>query len=670
MEAYRIWAALNIKGDAIEKMKIFQESIRAANYNLSLLNVNLDKFAKYLAIASPAFSTLAKSFSAINKEAISSSSVFSRYDSALMKTSLNTEKLSQKTAILTEQLRVAKIASEIGFGGLGAGAAALAAASIQGGKASKTLIKGAGYKVGASGYMGEGASIQGGKTSKTLIKAAGHKVGAPGYMMGVGYLGGMAGLGTLVGGYAGYSALSAGFSADIERQQSLMQLKAQGFSPENIKIASDFSSQTVKGISRNELLKAFVDSVMITKELPGTGYHDSKELALLLAKSQFAAGATFGKMSDKQTIDMARAAEIWGASDHKKVMEGQNLMFQMMSSSAGTIEPSQMQQFLAQGSGAFGKLTPMGFLGLEPVLQEIKGRRAATGLITLAMQLQTGAGTLSNKKRVADLLNLGIYSAASVDKDGRPTSTHAKKEFTDLLSTDPFLFQEKVIDLYKSKGTVDDLDIQRRLALDFGRTPSQELFLMHKNRDKILRQREMTSGFWGIDTTYGKSLDTDKGASQRFHNASHNLATAFGELTAPATVNGMNIISLFIEKLASLINLFNTKGFSNQMGNIGMISKSQPIIGAYSSFIHDPFKLNGHSEYGNYSKNVLTNPNEKTGKEKMSGDVYLDKKKVGSIFYSSLADKLFWGNGSIGGTSGFNGIQSTAPSALTNMGNP
>ena len=58
---------------------------------------------------------------------------------------------------------------------------------------------------------------------------------------------------------------------------------------------------------------------------------------------------------------------------------------------------------------------------------------------------------------------------------------------------------------------------------------------MHKNRDKILRQREMTSGFWGIDTTYGESLDTDKGASQRFHNASHNLATAFGELTSPAS---------------------------------------------------------------------------------------------------------------------------------------
>jgi hypothetical protein len=637
MEAYKIWAALNIKGDAIEKMKIFQESIRAANYNLSLLNVNLEKFSRNLAIASPEFARLAKSFSVINKEGMASSSVFSKYDGVLLRASINTEKLSQKTAVLTERLREARMASEMGIGGIGGGAAA-------------------------------GAAYAGGKKSKILMKAAGHGVGASGSMMGVGILGGPVGLGAMVAGYAGYSALHSGYEAEVERQQSIMQLKAQGFSPENIKLASDFSKQTVKGISRNELLKAFVDSVMITKELPGSGYANSKELAPLLAKSQFAASATFGKMSDKQMMDMARAAEIWGGSDHKKVMEGQNLMFQMMSSSAGTIDPTQMQQFLAQGSGAFGKLTPMGFIGLEPVLQEIKGRRAATGLITLAMQMQTGAGTLNNKKRVADLLNLGIYSSASVDKNGRPTGTHAKKKFTDLLSTDPFLFEEKVMDVYKSKGTVDDLDIQRRLSLDFGRTPGQELFLMHKNRDKILRQRQLMGGFWGIDATYDESLNTNKGASMRFANASHNLATAFGELTSPGVIHSLNVLSAMLEKLASFINLFNTKGFSNQASNISMISKKQPVIGAYSGFIHDPLMLNSDKTYGNYSRSVLADPKEKMKPDKVTGDVYLDRNKVGRVILSGMSNNIM--SGAIGSTSGFNGANSLAPSALTNMGNP
>lgn len=595
MESYKIWAALNIKGDALEKMKIFQESIKSANVSLDLLNVSLATFSKHLAITNPEFKQFSKSFAIINKEGALNAAVMSKYDSEVVKSGISTDKLSKKTEILSKELNKMSVAS------------------------------------------------------KLAMKGAGHKFGASSHVMGIGALGGSIGLGALVGGYMGYSALHAGFGAETERQQSFMQLKAQGFSPESIKIANDFSNQPIKGISRNELLKAFVDSVMITKELPGSGYANSRELAPLLAKSQFSATATFGKMSDARMMDMARAAEIWGGSDHKKVMEGQNLMFQMMSSSAGTIDASQMQQFLSQGSGAFGKLTPVGFLGLEPVLQEIKGRRAATGLITLAMQMQTGAGTLNNKKRVADLLSLGIYSGSSVDKNGRPTSTHAKKEFTDLLSTDPFLFQERVMSIYKSKGTVDDLDIQRRLSLDFGRTPGQEMFLMHKNRDKIFRQRKMMSGFWGIDQAYDESLDTEKGARMRFKSASHNLATAFGELTSPGVISGMNAIAKTMEVLAKVLTSVD---FKKGLGDYAI----------------EGFKTVGGYVKSNISNSVIAGAS-KSSNGKMSGDVYLDNKKVGRVLLHGMSDNI--GNaGSIGGTTGHNGLLSPASSALNNYGNP
>lgn len=578
MEAYKIWAALNIKGDAIEKMKIFQESIRAANFNIGLLNANLEKFSRHLSMAAPNFASLAKSFSVINKEGMQSVAVFSKYDGILLRNSINTERLSQKTAVLTARLKEASVASSSGkMAGFGAGSA----------------------------------------------------------------MGGGIGMGTMIGGYAAYSALHAGFGAETERQQSFMQLKAQGFSPASIKIANDFSNQSIKGISRNELLKAFLDSVMITKELPGSGYANSRELALLLAKSQFAATATFGKMSDARMMDMARAAEIWGGSDHKKVMEGQNLMFQMMSSSAGTIDASQMQQFLAQGSGAFGKLTPTGFIGLEPVLQEIKGRRAATGLITLQSQLEGQSGTLNNKSRVKDLLALGIYQSAGFDKNGRPVHTKSKKEFTDLLSKDPFLFEEKVMEQYRKSGTTDDLDIKSRLFLDFGRTPSQELFLMHKNRDKIFRQRKMMSGFWGIDQAYNESLDTEKGASMRFKNASHNLATAFGELTAPSVISGMNAIARTMEVLAKVLTSVD---FKKNLGDYAL----------------EGFK---------YVKNSVIANSSKLSESKISGDVYLDSRKVGRVFLHGMSDTIS-NSAAIGGITGQNSLISPSSSALTNKGSP
>ncbi|CAB4144148.1 hypothetical protein UFOVP459_15 [uncultured Caudovirales phage] len=586
MEAYKIWAALNIKGDAIEKMKIFQESIRAANFNIGLLNANLEKFSRHLSMAAPNFASLAKSFGVINKEGALNNSTLAKYDVELNKSSISTERLSKKTAVLSKELSSAAVSAK-------------------------------------------------------LLKATGHRFGASGSMMGVGALGGTAGLGAMVAGYGAYSALHAGFAADTERQQSFMQLKAQGFSPASIKIANDFSNQSMKGISRNELLKAFVDSVMITKELPGNGYANSRELAPLLAKAQFAATATFGKMSDARMADMARAAEIWGGSDHKKVMEGQNLMFQMMSSSAGTIDASQMQQFLAQGSGAFGKLTPTGFIGLEPVLQEIKGRRAATGLITLQSQLEGQSGTLNNKSRVKDLLALGIYQSAGFDKNGRPVHTKSKKEFTDLLSKDPFLFEEKVMEQYRKSGTTDDLDIKSRLFLDFGRTPSQELFLMHKNRDKILRQRQMMSGFWGIDEAYNESLNTDKGASMRFKNASHNLATAFGELTAPSVISGMNAIARTMEVLAKVLTSID---FKKNLGDYAV----------------EGFK---------YVKNSVIANSSKSSASKISGDVYLDSRKVGRSLFHGMSDAIS-NSGAIGGTTGHNSLISPSSSALNNSGAP
>lgn len=636
MEAYKIWASLNLKGDAIKKMAIFAEEVRKANYNISLLNVNLEKFTRHLALSAPAFVTFSKTFAAINTQATLGSTKFSKYQTSLNNTSLSTDKLAASTSLLNERLRETSIVS--------AEAAASAKMST----------------AGMAAAAGAGAARMGGrKSGKRIAYAGGHIAGAPHYAMGVGALGGMGGMGALIGGYAAYSSLKHGFAADTEMQQSMMQLKAQGFSSEGMKIAEDFSKTPIKGVSRNELLKSFVDSVMITKELPGTGYEHSKELAALLAKAQFAATATFGKMSDSKVMDMARAAEIWGGSDHKKVMEGTNLMFQMMSSSAGTVDPTQLQQFLAQGAGAFGNLTPMGFIGLEPVIQELKGRRAATGLVTLGMQFGGGAGTLNNKRRVKDLLKLGIYESASFDRSGRPTSTHVKREFGDLLATDPFLLQESIIKKYKAAGTTDPIDIKQRLELDFGHTPSQELFLMYKNRDKIMRQRQMARGFWGVGKSYVEALDINAGVSTRFNAASHNLAIAFGELTAPATIKSINMLSSILEGLAKVFNFFTTmeKGtpFEVEMKDLEH-KRNQKILNFFGlgdkkdagSFISDKKSSDG-------GKNV--------------GHVYIDSHKAGKVIFGSFSD-THMRSGVIGGTSGFNHLMAPISSAMFNIGSP
>lgn len=642
MEAYKIWAALNIKGDAIEKMKIFQESIRAANYNLSLLNVNLDKFARNLAIVSPAFSNLAKSFGVVNKEATSSSSVFSRYDGILLRSSINTEKLSQKTAILTERLREAKVASEISFGGMGG--------------------IGSGAVAGAAG-----GAIRGGKVSKTLMKAAGHKVGSPGYMMGVGALGGPAGLGAMVAAYAGYSALHSGFESKKEYTQAGLQLSASGLNDSQLGEARSLSFHGPKGTSPTEMLKVYNATFMASRD-----WKEAKILAPELAKAEFGIKAAFGKeMTQAQMNDLMKFAEMRSGSDMSRLIPELNLGVKLMSASGFSMKPNQLSAFMRRATSAASGISIEGMAALEPIMQELTGTSTGTGLQTGWQMIFTGAGTLNQKKRVAHLTKMKMMEA-TYDNQGRPLSTTFRRDLKDLYLNNPVEFTKKVNSIYKAHGIKESM-YGETYGLDFPNTTSRLLNLINKNLGKSDKELELFKKQLGTNALYKAGFDTEEGSSMRFSAASKRLSLAFGTLTSPGVIGGMNAISTFMEKLASLINLFNSKGFSNQMGNISMLSKKQPIIGAYSGFIHDPLKLKGYDGYGNYSKSVLGMPDDKSENKKMSGDVYLDNKKVGKVVYQSFADRLFAGNAggaAISGITGNNGLMSPGSSALINYGGP
>lgn len=605
MEAYKIFASLNLKGDALEKMKLFSAQLKKATEQLTLLD-------RKLGTTNTKLKALSTGFVRVGDKSVLG---LGKLNDSLVLASEHTASLTKQVTLLSEKIRTIPKMKNVS-GSLAEGEAVSA---MGGGRRGRGIhgwhTVGMGEQAATAGFIGSAASRGG---------------------LGLGA--------AAVGGYALYK----GFGAEETRQTAMMQLKAQGFSPDSLKIADAFSKTQIKGVSSNDMLKAFGDAVMITKELPGSGYANSREMAPLLAKARFASDATFGKMSDMSMMNMARAAEIWGGSDHKKVMEGMNLMFQMMSSSAGTIDPTQQQQFLAQGAGAFGKLTPMGFLGLEPVLQEIKGRRAATGLITLQQQLQTGAGTLNNKKRVEDLLKLGIYQSAGFDKNGRPLHTTAKKEFTDLLSTDPFLFEEAVMKKYAAAGTTDDLDIQRRLSLDFGRTPGQELYLMHKNRDKIMRQRQLMGNFWGIDATYNEALGTNKGSSEALSKSFENFNTAVGRLTSPALIKMFDFLTAGLNRFALAIEVVSHAG--ETFGKIGGLASD--LGHAAVNKILPTGIFPGHDRYQKVIK----------------GDVYFDNKKMGRWTTSMMSDAINQ-SGTMGTTTGVTGSLTQQPSAITNFGN-
>lgn len=578
MESYKIWAALNIKGDAIEKMKIFQESIRVANYNLSLLNVNLDKFARTLTIASPGFANLAKSFSVINKEGLAGASVLSKYDSALLKTSINTERLARNTAVLSGRLKEASIASSSGkMASFGAGAA----------------------------------------------------------------MGGGIGMGTMIGGYAAYSGLHHGFEANKEYQQTGLQLSASGATSAQLKEAMAMSLNAPKGVSSIEMMKVINTAFMASRN-----FNEAKMIAPMLAETELGLKLTYGKqMTTDQMQNLMKFAEFRAGSDMSQLIPNLDVGSKIVSAGGFTIKPTQLAAFMRRGASVASTITPEGLAKLEPVIQELGGPFVGTALQTQLMAMIHGS--VSNKRQAGELSKYG-FAHTIYDPHGRPLATEWNKKWIDLFKSDPQQFVKAMNQQYLSQGVKQE-DLFNHETLALKNTPGRLIGAINKNMGKSDLEAGLFASQLTGHSSYLKGLDMPAGASERFSAASSNLALAFGKLTAPGVISSMNAIAKTMEVIAKVLSSVDFKK-------------------TLADYATEGFKTVGGYVKNNISDLVIAG-STKASNGKMSGDVYLDNKKVGRVLLHGMSDSI--GNsGSIGGTTGHNGLLSPASSALTNYGTP
>jgi len=573
MEAYKIWAALNIKGDAIEKMKIFQESIRAANFNIGLLNANLEKFSRHLSMAAPNFASLAKSFGVINKEGMQSVAVFSKYDGILLKNSINTERLSQKTAVLTARLKEASLASSSGkIAGFGAGAA----------------------------------------------------------------MGGGIGMGTMVGGYAAYSGLHHGFEANKEYQQTGLQLSASGATPAQLKEAMAMSLNAPKGVSSIEMMKVINTAFMASRN-----FNEAKMIAPMLAETELGLKLTYGKqMTNDQMQNLMKFAEFRAGSDMSQLIPNLDVGSKIVSAGGFTIKPTNLAAFMRRGAGVASNITPEGLAKLEPVIQELGGPFVGTALQTQLMAMIHGS--VSNKRQAAELTKYG-FAHTIYDPNGRPLATEFNKKWIDLFKKDPQQFAKEMNQQYLSQGVKQE-DIFNHETLALKNTPGRLIAAINKNMGKSDLEAELFKTQLTGHASYVKGLDMPAGASERFNAASSNMALAFGKLTSAPVLAGMRAISSVMEHLATVFNI----GFSGFSDTNNSRFSDKNIMKVLNS--------------------VLAGPS-KSANGKISGDVYLDSRKVGRSLFHGMSDAIT-NSGAIGGTTGHNSLISPSSSALNNSGAP
>lgn len=617
MEAYSVWASLNLKGNALEQMGKFLAITKEVNESLSFLYKNISLLDDQLMAASASLKGLSSGFALLKTESATS---LSGFQGSLSRTTTKVSKLTEKTELLSASMATLKAASEGAAFTTGIGAGAVSGGS-RGGRH---------YGMHGLNEMGMGA----------VAKPASALMGAS--MFG----------GPLAMGAAGVGILAyKGFEANKNYEMSIAQMRSLGLGENYVKMADSLAKNThIDGVSQENMIKAVVDAQMATRAGPEQ-FGEIKGLAPILASAQFQSKLLFGHdMSDRQLQDMTRVAEIQGRSDIKKMQQWARASLNMMITSGGTIDPAKQLQFLRSTAGALN-IDPAEFLSIEPILQEL-GTRTGTGYSTGGRALVQNIGMAGfNKKTVDYWEKIGLLHNGQMSKSSKDMYRQHPTGFVlDLL-----------VPLLKKAGYKTEEDIMTALGY-FPSTYGKDTVLTYKNATKIERARSMSDRILNTDQIDDSIKDKQKSsfAVARISTAWENFSLIFGRFASPASVVAINAVSRALESLTTIIKaLSHPILYSKQAANA--------IDAKVDSWIphFDPRKLLNSS---NENKDKMGSPYKSSQTKAQEGHIIMDGKKVGNVIFPHFTNALH-GSGTTASTGAFNSSLSMAPVGLSNYGN-
>lgn len=347
--------------------------------------------------------------------------------------------------------------------------------------------------------------------------------------------------------------LTKGFRESASYESDLLRIQGQGFSAADVKKANDFAMKnSFPGISNKSMLNAVVDAAMATGSMSM-----ATQLAPTLAKISFANKANFhGEFSALEENKLIRFAEMRGGSNPKAIINALNLGEQAYYATGGRMKPSELINFQTMAQSAGYSLTDAGFLKLAPIMQELGGFRSGTGLQTAFNRVVAGIG-LVNKHNVTQAGKEGIRVGLLSNKGTLSTENALALE-----SNPVDFFRNVVLPAYRSHGITSENQMTKENQIIFGRTGGRLFDAINKSLDKLERMLPLHTGAFGAEDAYLKGLNVPSGKVLALSESFNNFALALGKLTSPTILSGLDILTGFFNKLASLINFINGHSFN------------------------------------------------------------------------------------------------------------
>lgn len=408
-------------------------------------------------------------------------------------------------------------------------------------------------------------------------------------------VGGKAGMGMLAGlgfgegtlvtggavalGYMGYK----GFEAQANYQRMLAQLKAQGLgAPFEMAANRAAMGENLPGISHVAYLQAIGEGAAVTRNSA-----QALALAPILAKMTFADKIAFAREGRRFTPNDAqmllKSAELMSSNmKTSSIKASLNRVQKVFSMEGGNLRPEDVLGFARRAASVVPHLSFQGLLALVPPIQDLHGNTVGSTLRVFESTMLRGQNFRTGKVAREELMRLGITNKAGIAND------------IPLLESDPDKwFNDVVLKQFKAHGITSQSAIQAMIFKLFSGTIPNLMMQMITDREKIIRARKLGGQAFGPERAFKEALSLPSGQIGQMSAAWTNLAQAFGKLSSPVVIAGINMLTdaftrltQFITYVTGRIHANEKKGYSlNQVFNAVSEGNSQLFSGFTPGFI-------------------------------------------------------------------------------------
>ncbi|MDE3022878.1 MAG: hypothetical protein KGI54_13650 [Pseudomonadota bacterium] len=445
-------------------------------------------------------------------------------------------------------------------------------------------------------------------------------------------------------GMGAYGVMSSGMHNAAALDSEHIKLKLYGMSKENNAAAEAFADQmNIPSVDKIHAARFFNEALGVFRESGNAKPLESAKVgATILAKLYAStAGMEEGgrQMTNSQALSMLRVLEMRGANKGPADMERiADQMWKLNTTSSGLMDWELMRQFFTIGGVPAKNMSVKGLAMMEPFITEQKSR-AATGLSTAYNRIN-GLIKLLPVAAVNEFANLGLWDMSKVKR----SKGGSVKEFIN--NQNPFKYEKQFLEspvefyrdvmmpIYQKKG-LNSSQQDRENMLLFGTTGGKLFSLIDSQLTKAAESEKVFNQALGVTNTLTTAMTGKQFQLNVVGEKWSNLLTELGTEEFPTIIAMMNA---FMVPIKGLIGIF--KG-ANYLGEkIASTPFLGDVVGGGAAVVASIFGSDEAKGAIHANAEAIRKQSVHTGKSASSGrtggDVYLDKRKVGSVMFSDL----------------------------------